>query len=223
VSFGLFWLIISFLPVSNLLLPAGFVTAERTLFFPSIGVVLAAGAAAEYVRTHATPSWRRVATAALGLLLLAGLARSLDRQRLWKNNDRFFAQLMKDAPNGYRAHFIFARYLMSKSRITQAEMEYRRAIHIFPYDAGMTMFVADVYARTGRCEAAAALFALTFGIEPELGEGRYEYVYCLARLGRWQDAQREALKGLHLAPARDSRLMRDAIRETHRVLNKPVR
>jgi hypothetical protein len=39
VSFGLAWVIISFLPVSNLLVPAGFITAERTLFFPSAGAV----------------------------------------------------------------------------------------------------------------------------------------------------------------------------------------
>jgi hypothetical protein len=217
-SFGLLWLIISFLPVSNLLVTAGFVTAERTLFLPSIGVVLAAGAAAEYVRLHASASRRRLAMAALGLLLVAGLGRSFDRQRIWKNNDTFFAQLMKDAPNGYRAHFVFGRYMESKQRFTHAESEYRRAIKLFPYDAGMTMFVADVYTRSGRCEPAVALFALTFGVEPDLGEGRYEYVYCLTRLGRWSDAKREALAGLQYVPARDSKLMREAVRECSRIL-----
>ena len=217
-SFGLAWLIISFLPVSNLLVTAGFVTAERTLFLPSIGVVLAAGELAEYLRLRATASRRRLAMGALGLLLVAGIARSIDRQRVWKNNDAFFAQLMKDAPNGYRAHFVFGRHLESKLRFTQSESEYRRAIKIFPYDAGMTMFVADLYTRSGRCEPAVALFALTFGVEPDLGEGRYEYVYCLTRLGRWSDARREALSGLPYVPARDSRLMREAVRETSRVL-----
>ena len=220
-SYGLLWLIISFLPVSNLLVPAGFVTAERTLFFPSIGIVLAAGAVAEHLRATATASRRRVAVAGLAVLLLAGVARSIDRQRVWKNNDAFFDALMRDAPHGYRAHFLFARHLGHKSRLSQMEIEYRRAIRIFPYDAGMTLQVADAYTRAGLCEPAAALFEWTFSVEPELGEGRYEYVYCLAKMGRWTDAKREALNGLRYVPSRDNRLMRLAIRASDSALAHP--
>ncbi|MEO7455081.1 MAG: hypothetical protein ABIY52_02390, partial [Gemmatimonadaceae bacterium] len=157
-SFGLLWLMISFLPVSNLIVPAGFVTAERTLFFPSIGVVLVAGAFAEHVRAHATPSRRRFAVAALGLLLTGWLVRSVDRQRVWKDNDAFFDALMKDAPNGYRAHYLHARHIGQKGRLSEMEREYRRAIRIFPYDAGMTLAVADAYTRAGLCPPAISLF-----------------------------------------------------------------
>jgi hypothetical protein len=78
----------------------------------------------------------------------------------------------------------------------------------------MTMSVADAYTRAGLCAPAVALFEWTFGVEPDLGDGRYEYVYCLAKLGRWKDAKREAIVGLQYVPARDSRLMRAAIRES---------
>ncbi len=218
VGFGLLWLIVAFLPVSNLLVPAGFVVAERTLFFPSIGAVLMAGALAEHVRRHASVRRRRLAIAGLGLLLAAGLARSIDRQRVWKDNDAFFTALMHDAPNGYRAHFLYARHIGLKGRLRQMEIEYRRAIRIFPYDAGMTMSVADAYTRAGLCAPAVALFEWTYGVEPETGEGRYEYVYCLARLGRWADVRREALAGLRLVPPRDIRLMRLAVKEANRQL-----
>ncbi|MEP7000678.1 MAG: hypothetical protein ABI969_09380 [bacterium] len=218
VSFGLFWVIVAFLPVSNLLVPAGFVTAERTLFFPSVGAMFIAGALAEYVRTRASRSRRRLATVALAALLLAGLARSIDRQRVWKNNDVFFVALMHDAPNGYRAHYLNARHVGRQSRLSDMEKEYRRAIRIFPYDAGMTLSVADAYARAGLCEPAAALFEWTFGVEPETGEGRYEYVYCLSRLGKWADVRREALAGMNKVPPRDIRLMRAAVVEANKRL-----
>jgi hypothetical protein len=218
VSFGLLWVIVAFLPVSNLILPAGFVTAERTLFFPSVGVVLIAGAVAERLRTHATPGRLRLAAAGLALLLVAGVARSVDRQKVWKNNDAFFDSLMRDAPNGYRAHFMFARHVGQKSRLRQMEIEYRRAIRIFPYDAGMTLAVADAYTRAGLCEPAVTLFEWTFSVAPEYGQGRYEYVYCLAKLNRWTDVRREALSGLRLVPPRDIRLMRAAVAEANRIL-----
>jgi len=223
VSFGLLWLIIAFLPVSNLLVPAGFVTAERTLFFPSIGAVLMAGALTEHVRLHASVSRRRFAAAGLAALLVAGLARSIGRQRVWKNNDTFFVALMHDAPNGYRAHYLHARHLGSKGRLSEMEVEYRRAIRIFPFDAGMTLLVADAYTRAGLCTPAVALFQLTFGVEPETGDGRYEYVWCLARLGRWHDVRREALDGLRLVPPSDVRLMRAAVVEANKALGKGSR
>ena len=220
VSFGLAWITIAFVPVSNLFVPAGFVTAERTLFFPSVGIVLIAGALAEHVRKHSVPARRRIAAAFVAVLLVAGLARTIDRQRVWRNNDSFFVALIHDAPNGYRAHYLHARQAAIKGHFVEMEREYRHAIRIFPYDAGMTLWVADAYTRAGLWAPAVTLFEWTFGVEPESGQGRYEYVYCLAKLGRWRDVRREALAGLRFVPPRDVRLMRAAAMEANRVLAK---
>ena len=105
------------------------------------------------------------------MLLVAGLARSIGRQRVWKNNDTFFDALMHDAPNGYRAHLLHGRHLAIKGRLREMEIEYRRAIRMFPYDAGMTLLIADAYTRVGFCAPAVALFEWTFGVEPEMGMG----------------------------------------------------
>ncbi len=220
-SFGLLWLIISFLPVSNLIVPAGFVTAERTLFFPSIGVVLVAGSVAQYVKERASPRGRRIAVGAVVVLLMLGLARSFDRQRVWKNNDTFFDALMKDAPNGYRAHFMHARHVGLRSHLQEMEKEYRRAIRIFPYDASMTTAIADAYTRAGFYKPAADLFEWTFTVSPTSGDGRYQYVYCLAKLNRWRDVRKEALNGLRYAPPREVHLLREAVRQANISLGLP--
>src|SRR5205823_4699420 len=44
-AFGLGWIGVALLPVANFLYPAGFYVAERTLYLPSAGLVLAATAA----------------------------------------------------------------------------------------------------------------------------------------------------------------------------------
>ena len=105
----------------------------------------------------------------------------------------------------------------------EMEREYRHAIRLFPYDAGMTLWVADAYTRAGLWAPAATLFEWAFGVEPESGQGRYEYVYCLAKLGRWRDVRREALAGLRFVPARDVRLMRAAVMEANNALAKGAR
>lgn len=212
-SFGLLWLIIAYLPVSNVILPAGFVTAERTLFLPSAGVVILVGHVAEYARTKWSARARVISAALLGMLMLGWLARSIDRQRVWKDNDTFFTALMRDAPNGYRAHFLYARHVGLKRRLSEMELEYRRAIRIFPYDAAMTLAVADAYTRAGLCKPAVTLFEWTYGVEPDAQDARYQYVYCLAKLGRWADVKKNGLISLRYAWPRDSRLIREAIRQ----------
>ena len=220
VSFGLAWVIVAFLPVSNLLITAGFITAERTLFLPSAGAVLMAGALAEHLSRRAAPSGRRLALAGLSLLLVGGLARSIDRQRVWKNNYVFFDALMKDASMSYRAHFLHGRFLALHDHKREMELEYRRAIRMFPYDAGMTLSIADAYTRAGLCGPAAALFEWTYSVEADTGDGRYEYVYCLASLGRWADVRREAIDGLRRVPPRDIPLMRAAVARANAELKR---
>jgi hypothetical protein len=221
-SFGLGWLVIAYLPVSNLIVPAGFVTAERTLFLPSVGVMLIVGAVAMAIRENGSVRARRFAVAALVLVVAGWLARSIDRQRVWKNNDTFFVALMRDAPNGYRAHFMYARHVGLKSRLSEMEIQYRRAIRIFPYDAAMTLSVADAYTRVGLCGPAVTLFEWSYSVEPEAREARYQYVYCLAKLERWTDVRREALAGLRFAAPRDMKLMREAVRQANLRLKPPV-
>jgi protein O-mannosyl-transferase len=207
-SFGLWWLMLSYLPVSNLIIPAGFITAERTLFSPSIGIVLVAGAAFEWARARDRVAHRRGALAAVGVLLALGMARSIDRQRVWKNNDVFFDQLVRDQPNGYRAHFLRGRQVGSRDRLRETELEYRRAIRLFPYDVSMTLVIASDYHRAGMCAPAVALLRWSYAVEKDITDGRYQYVDCLAKLGRWNESREAALDGLRYVDVRQSKGLR---------------
>jgi protein O-mannosyl-transferase len=219
-SFGLWWLMLSYLPVSNLIIPAGFITAERTLFFPSIGVVLLAGAAFEWARHRDRTIYRRAALAAAGLLLVLGVARSIDRQRVWKNNDVFFDQLVRDQPNGYRAHFLRGRQVGSRDRLRETELEYRRAIRLFPYDVSMTLVIASDYHRAGMCAPAVALLRWSYAVEQGITDGRYQYVDCLAKLGRWSESREAALDGLRYVDKRQSKALRRQVASADSALGR---
>ncbi len=222
-SFGLLWLVASYLPVSNLLIPAGFITAERTLFFPSVGVVLVAGALAEWLVAHGERRERRLAAVLCAALLALGVGRSIDRQRVWKSNDVFFPQLVKDAPLSYRAHFLLARHRGQQNRLRETDLEYRRAIRLFPYDASMTLSIASAYARTGLCKPANSLFEWGFGVDSLTGEGRYDYAACLANEKRWSDARREALRGMAFVGPKDRRRLHGVIAAADTALGRRAR
>lgn len=220
VSFGLLWLAIAFLPVSNLLIPAGFITAERTLFFPSVGVMLVGGAVVAAAVARPERWARRTAVAAASVLVALGLARSIDRQRVWKNNDVFFNQLVKDEPDGYRAHYLRGRHVRTHQRFREAELEYKRALRLFPYDVNMTLSIAADYYNAGLCEPAVALLRWSYYVEPLMADGRFQVADCLARLGRWQESRSAALEGLHLGFSRDSRRMRAAVARADSALGR---
>src|SRR6185436_3069334 len=73
-SFGIGWLVITLLPASNFLIPAGFIIAERTLLLPSVGVVIAIASAVPWLYErlegtgggHRTPQY--LAAGALAVL-----------------------------------------------------------------------------------------------------------------------------------------------------------
>lgn len=223
VAFGLLWLLVAFLPVSNLIVPAGFVTAERTLFLPSVGVVMIAAALAARLLDDPRSAARGALVVAAALLVVLGAARSVDRQRVWKDNDVFVEQLVKDAPDGYRAHFLRARQYWSHGKLREMELEYRRAIRLFPYDVGMVLAVADAYTRAGICKPAVDLFEWTYAVDPSASSGRYEYVYCLARLARWDAARREALASFAVVPFPEIRSLHNAVVKADSALGRHAR
>ena len=220
-SLGLFWVTIAFAPVSNFIVPAGFIVAERTLLFPSVGVVLVGGAAVAFVLSRDIRIERRVVALATGLLLALGIARSVDRQRVWKNNDVFFDQLVKDAPNDYRAHFLRARVMGERHRYAEMQREYHTAIGLFPYDVSMIMQVAADYHASGQCPPVISMLKWSFAVEPTAAGGRVPYVQCLAHEGRWAEARSEALTGLRLVRPSDVHRLRALVAAADSALGRP--
>ena len=108
MTFGLIWVAIAIFPVSNVLVPTGIVLAERTLYLPGIGFLLAFGSLLPAVFATVARARAPVRAAALGaliLVLVAGTVASARRQRTWANPFAQSAQLLIDAPLSYRSHF----------------------------------------------------------------------------------------------------------------------
>jgi hypothetical protein len=164
-AFGLLWVVVAMLLVSNLIVPTGVLLAERTLFLPSVGAVLLAGAAvAGLARSAAfTAIWYRrgrrglILVAPLALLLVVGAWRSARRQLVWRSNAALFAQAPLDAPLSYRAHDVYAGLLFDHGDAAGGEREARFALALYPHDPVLYRDLAQEYMRAGLCPAAIPL------------------------------------------------------------------
>ncbi|MGH7751950.1 MAG: tetratricopeptide repeat protein, partial [Gemmatimonadales bacterium] len=128
VTLGLAWIGGTLLIVSNVIVPTGTLLAERTLYLPSVGAVLVAG----WLLAWAEASWRHVGIAATAVLCGLGLVRTVTRTQIWRDNSRFFPQLVRDAPSSYRAWWVAGSLAYDAGNRRRGEAMVRRAILIYP-------------------------------------------------------------------------------------------
>jgi hypothetical protein len=198
-TFAFLWTAIALLIPSNLIIPTGFVLAERTLFVASGGVMLGVAAVIAYFTRSGVPlssvAQKMVFTAAGGLLLL-GVAASAFRQHVWRDNDTLFAQTVLDSPMSYKAHMAYAAMLFEQNRRKAAFEEIRLAHALFPQDLGVLQYAADQYSTVEGCGTAVGVFAAILAKDPRRAEARVGLVRCLTAMGLYADARRKIRQGL---------------------------
>ena len=148
--FGLGWIGIAYLPVANLLLPVGVLLAERTLYLPSVGLAIAAGAALARL-----PGPRLRAVAAL--LVLAGGIRSALRVPVWHDDAAVTLSILDDSPNSYRGPARMGALYQSRGDAAQALDALRLAAQTFDRDPTVFIAGADAAFTLGRAALADSL------------------------------------------------------------------
>ena len=195
VPFALAWVAVTVAPVANLLLPTGILIAERTLFLPSVGVVIAAAGLVPWCmeRLEGSPrSWRLAAAGALVLVLGVGAAHSAGRQRTWKDSETVFKTLATDAPRSFKAHYANGGMLWEAKRPREAELEWRMAIALFPQYFGVYQDLAHRYREAHVCPAAIPLYKTAIEIEPALPMSRIGLAACYLEIANYRKARSEA-------------------------------
>jgi len=151
-AFGLGWIAIAFLPVANLIFPVGILLAERTLYLPSVGLALAAGAALARL-----PPARLGAVAAV--LVLAGGIRSALRVPVWHDDGALTLSILEDSPNSYRGPARMGGLYQSRGDAARAFAALRLAAREFDRDPSVYVAGADAAFTLGRPALADSLLA----------------------------------------------------------------
>lgn len=101
---------LTLLPASNLLFTIGSIMAERLLYLPSIGFVVAAAALVFRLRKP------RAAYAVLGAAIALCAARTLARNPVWADDVTLAESGIASAPRSFRTHELLARGLFRQDR-----------------------------------------------------------------------------------------------------------
>ena len=193
-SFGVVWCAIALFPVSNVVVPTAIVLAERTLLLPSVGFVLGLGALAAFVLPRLPRAAPRLLAVACGILVAAGLARSIERQRVWRNDAFLAVRSVQDAPNSFRAQRIFGDVAFDLRQPQVAADAYARALELAPAIQRWRVHndIARTFRRAGENEAEAEHLRASLAAEPNQEDTRGYLVASDLALGRYDDASRQA-------------------------------
>jgi protein O-mannosyl-transferase len=162
---GLAWLVLAWLPASNLIPIRGFVVAERYLYLPSAGFCFALAGTAAFV-TPLSYRWQRAAAAAVAALLftLGGLAAS--QAGIWQDFRTFYEGLVRLNPDSAFAHNNLGSVYVGSGEDARAEAEFREALHLHPGHPGALNNLGLLAQRRGDLLEARRLYGDALAARP---------------------------------------------------------
>jgi tetratricopeptide (TPR) repeat protein len=194
-----FWLALSaltYLLVSNLIVPIGTIFAERFLYLPSVGfcVLLAMGLA-------------RTARGAprLAALVVAGLVTSwslltIARNPVWHDEIAFGEAMAASAPQSSHAHHVLGIAYATAGRDQDALGEFARALALDPQNVGSLYNTGVVYQRGNESATALQVFRRVTELEPRYLGAWINIASVCNGQGMFGDGLGAALHAVAIAP-----------------------
>ena len=144
---GIGWMLLAFLPASNLFVATGQILAERTLYTPSIGVAMLFAWGMDRFGTamaerrwlaSARPNVARVAMALGCIAVVAVCARfaalSQRGAAVWRSHRALIDQMIAADPHGYRGHYLLALELRRGPATDSITREFATAYGLYSKD-----------------------------------------------------------------------------------------
>jgi tetratricopeptide (TPR) repeat protein len=185
LAFGAALFVVTISVASNIVIPIGVLLAERLLFLPSVGWALAVGALLVAADSKVSgvaarrALWTSVAIVAAGFGL-----RSATRALVWYDKEVFFEQLLRDAPQSFRAHWVAGDMAFERGDSALGEREIRTAVQLNPDHPHLLEEFGLRYETTGRYEPAIPLLARAVAVDSTRLSSALPLARALGRTGR---------------------------------------
>ena len=198
VAFGLIVFIGAYLPVSNLLIPMGTIMAERVLYIPSAGFLIALVPTAGVWLNQ--KDWRVGAALLVGVCLLFG-ALTIKRNQDWGETLRFWRRTAEVSPKSARALRVYGQALIDRNRFREAIAPLQKSVKIYPvYDyAWVDLGIAQM--QSGEAAAAETSLKRALRLNDENAEAHLALGVLYMGAGRGDLARPRFERAISLKPS----------------------
>ncbi len=163
LAFGLGWVFLFLIPVSNLVPIPGSMMAERWLYVPSMGFCLLGGMALNWVWTKLVvprrSSWRLGGIAAGIIVAILMGWQTVRSNAVWRDDETLFRRVIVRFPDSFKGHANLGKTLLDQGRMTEAKGELRKAVALKSDSPFPFLWLGEVYLKEGRGDSAQAAFS----------------------------------------------------------------
>ncbi|XP_075456609.1 protein O-mannosyl-transferase TMTC2 isoform X3 [Ascaphus truei] len=192
VVLALAFLIVPFVPASNLFFYVGFVIAERVLYIPSMGfcLLITVGARALYIKAQKSFLKSLIFYATAALIVFYGL-KTVVRNGDWKNEEMLYRSGIKVNPAKGEAY-------MRLNKVSEAEHWYVESLRSKPDHIPAHLTYGKLLTLTGRKSEAERYFLKAIQLDPTKGNCYMHYGQFLLEESRLLEAAEMAKKAAEL-------------------------
>ncbi len=202
VSFGIWWFLITLLPVSNLIEITN-PLAERYLYLPAVGFCMALSILLVNIPLR-FPGLKldkaKMAGICVVVLVVLYAVITINRNSDWSDGMSLWSQTLKHVPNSPGVHSNLGRAYYDKGMPNEAIKEFKTAIKLDPKAYKAHYNLGFAYEQKGLIPEAIQAYERTIRINPKYTNAHFNLGNIYARMGRLTDAARAYESALELDP-----------------------
>lgn len=179
IAAGLGWLIINYAPVSNLV-PLFNPLADRYLYLPAIGFVIAIACALEKLPSRAM---------VLGVVIACCLGMTTARLQIWRSDETLWAATARTEPRSARAQSWLGILAADRGDLTEARVRYDTANLLNPQDVTAIINLAVLDGKAGDVKSAAEKLRAAVNIRPDKIDAWWNLALALHLAGNDKEAE----------------------------------
>lgn len=195
VAIGIVWYLLFILPVLNWFPPGISYLAERLLYLPVAGLIIALLALSRLRRLPTIPTTVAV------LVYLGGMA--IDgalRMPVWRNNRTLYETMVREEPESADARYNLGNALRAAGDLNGAIREFRRALALRPNDPETHHNLALALIDSGNVSGAIAHLQEAVRLVPNYAIAHRNLGDAYVRAGAFEQAAGEYRKAIALQP-----------------------
>ncbi|XP_048349239.1 protein O-mannosyl-transferase TMTC4 isoform X1 [Sphaerodactylus townsendi] len=187
LTLGLGFLIIPFLPASNLFFRVGFVVAERVTYLPSIGYCMLITYGFSLLSKQAKR--KKLLVAALLGLLLINVWRCVIRSNQWRSEEQLFRSALSVCPLNAKVHYNVGKNLADRGNQNAAISYYREAVRLNPKYVHAMNNLGNILKERQELHEAEELLSLAVQIQPDFAAAWMNLGIVQNSLRRYEEAE----------------------------------